>query len=84
MRVERSFRGISMRLAKKYLESVGAETVGEDFVEGDGWRAELAADTVSIGRSIELTEITVTFEGDPAVLDEIVERFAKKAIRAGG
>ena len=84
MRIERSFRGISMRLALKYLDSVGAETVGEDFATGSGWRADLESETVSIGPSLELTEVTVVFEGEEAVLDELVPAFAKKAIRAGG
>jgi hypothetical protein len=84
MRIERSFRGISMRLALKYMESVGAETVGEDFAEGEGWRADLSAETVSIGPSLELTEVTVVFEGEEAILEELVPTFAKKAIRAGG
>ncbi len=84
MRVERSFRGISIRLALKYLESVGAETVGEDSAAGSGWQAELSAETVSIGPSLELTEVTVVFEGEEAVLAELVPAFAKKAIRAGG
>ncbi len=84
MRVERSFRGISLRLARKYLESVGATTVGEEYAEGDGWRADLSARTVEIGPSLELTEITVVFEGDEAVLDEVVPVFARKAMRAGG
>lgn len=84
MYVERSFRGISLRLAKKYLRSVGAETVEEAAAEGEGWRAELSAETVSIGPSLELTEVTVAFEGEEAALDRVVPAFAKKAIRAGG
>lgn len=84
MRVERSFRGISLRLAKKYLESVGAESVGEDWAVGPEWRAELSAEKVSIGPSLELTEVTVVFEGEEDVLDSVVPAFAKKAIRAGG
>ncbi|MFB6086412.1 MAG: hypothetical protein ABEJ84_06350 [Halodesulfurarchaeum sp.] len=84
MRVERSFRGISLRLALKYMESVGAETVGEDFAEGDGWRADLSAEKVAIGPSLELTEVTVVFKGEGDVLEEIVPAFANKAIRAGG
>lgn len=84
MRVERSFRGISMRLALKYLESVGAETVGEDHAKGANWRADLSTETVAIGPSLELTEVTVVFEGEEGVLEDVVEAFAKKAIRAGG
>lgn len=84
MRVERSFRGISLRLAKKYLGSVGAESVGEDWAEGPDWRADLSAEKVSIGPSLELTEATVVFEGEEETLDRVVPAFAKKAIRAGG
>lgn len=84
MHIERSFRGISIRLALKYLNSIGAETTGEDYAEGEGWRADLSAEKVSIGPSLELTEVTVVFEGEEAVLEELVPAFAKKAIRAGG
>ena len=84
MRVERSFRGISLRLAKKYLESVGATNVEEAGAAGDGWHADLSARTVEIGPSLELTEVTVVFEGEEAVLDEVVPAFARKAMRAGG
>jgi hypothetical protein len=84
MRVERSFRGISLRLALKYMESIGGEAVGEREARGEGWQAELSAETVAIGPSLELTEVTVVFEGEEAVLDSVVPAFAKKAIRAGG
>ena len=84
MRVERSFRGISLRLALKYMESIGGEVVGDREARGDGWQAELSAETVAIGPSLELTEVTVVFEGEEAVLDSVVPAFARKAIRAGG
>lgn len=84
MRVERSFRGISLRLARKYLGSVGATTVEGDHAEGDGWQADLSARTVEIGPSLELTEVTVVFEGEEGVLNEVVPTFARKAMRAGG
>ena len=84
MRLERSFRGISLRLALKYMESIGGEAVDESAAAGEGWRADLSAETVEIGPSLELTEVTVVFEGDAAVLEEVVPAFAKKAIRAGG
>jgi hypothetical protein len=81
----RSYRGISSRAALGYLESVGGEQVGEDTVAGDGWRASVSAEKVSIGPSIQLTEVTVAFEADSHdVLDPIVEAFSQKAIRAGG
>lgn len=84
MRVEKSFRGISLRLARRYLENLGGETVDDETVAGDDWTADLAATTVSIGPSLQLTEVTVAFEGDATVLDDLVPAFAQKAMRAGG
>ena len=83
-RVERSFRGISERLAVRYLENLGGEPVADDAVEGDGWSARLSTETVAIGPSLTLTEVTVVFEGDAEALEPLIERFAKKAMRAGG
>ncbi|MHC3438785.1 hypothetical protein ACYJ1Y_11975 [Natrialbaceae archaeon A-gly3] len=82
--VERSFRGISKRLAARYLQNLGGEQVSEGAVEGEGWQAHLSADTVEIGPTLTLTEVTVVFEGDEAVLETLVEDFARKAMRAGG
>lgn len=81
---EKSFRGISQRLAVQYLVNLGGERVAEDRVEGDGWRVDLSAETVSAGGSMELTEVTVVFEGEDATLDPLVEDFTRKAMRAGG
>lgn len=83
MRVERSFRGISLDLARTYLESVGGSVEG-DHASGPGWEADLEAEKVSIGPSIELTEVTVTFQGEERVLEDVVEQFARKAVRSGG
>jgi hypothetical protein len=81
---ERSFRGISKRLAIKYLENLGAEQVDDDRVEADDWAADLSAQTVGIGPSVSLTQVDLVFEGDPERLDSLIERFAQKAMRAGG
>lgn len=81
---ERSYRGISQRAALGYLEGVGGDQVGEESVEGEGWRASVEDDTVSVGASLTLTEVTVHFEGEADTLDDIVDAFSQKAIRAGG
>jgi hypothetical protein len=89
MRVEKSFRGISERLARRYLSNLGGAIEGRD-AEGDGdvvagdWRASLSSEKVSIGPSVKLTEVTVVFEGDEETLDELVDAFSQKAMRAGG
>ena len=83
-RIERSFRGISERLAVRYLENLGGTPVDNGVVEGDDWVATLSAESVQIGPSLTLTEITVVFEGDGDSLESLVDSFARKAMRAGG
>jgi hypothetical protein len=89
-RREKSYRGISQRLAAHYLGNLGGEAVSEngegtvDAVKGDDWSAELSSGKASVGPSVELTEVTVVFEGDPETLDELVRKFSQKAMRAGG
>ncbi|MFP8955652.1 hypothetical protein ACLI4Y_02910 [Natrialbaceae archaeon A-CW3] len=83
-RVERSFRGISERLAVRYLENLGGERIDEETVDGDGWQAQFSAEQVTIGPTLTLTEVTVVFDGDETVLEELVPAFAQKAMRAGG
>ena len=86
MRRTKQFRGISKRLAANYLENLGGERANPDGdrIEGDDWTADLSAETVQVAGSIELTEVTVSFEGPQAVLEELVEDFTRKAMRAGG
>nr|WP_228546076.1 hypothetical protein [Halegenticoccus tardaugens] len=101
-RREKSFRGISQRLAVHYLTNLGGEEANDetgaddeapeaeaddetaDEVVGDGWRATLSSETVGVGPSLDLTEVTIAFEGDAETLDPLVERFSQKAMRAGG
>lgn len=83
-RVERSFRGISERLAVRYLTNLGGERVADDTVSGDDWTATLSSETVDIGPSLTLSEITIDFEGEADTLEELIDEFAQKAMRAGG
>ncbi|QSG05698.1 hypothetical protein [Halapricum desulfuricans] len=83
-RIERTFRGISARLARHYLSKLGGTIVDETTVEGPDWTATLSTETVEIGPSIELTEVTVVVEGDDETVPVLVESFARKAMRAGG
>ena len=85
MQETRQYRGISRRLAADYLENLGGRRVdGNDRIEGDDWSADLSAETVEVAGSMELTEVTVAFEGEAGVLEELVEDFTRKAMRAGG
>ncbi|MDR9381688.1 MAG: hypothetical protein RI560_08475 [Natronomonas sp.] len=86
MEETREFRGISKRLAVQYLETLGGERADEasDRIESDGWTAELSERTVNPVGSITLNEVRIHFEGDESTLGPVVERFAQKAMRAGG
>ncbi|MDZ7702435.1 MAG: hypothetical protein U5J98_10475 [Halobacteriales archaeon] len=80
----RTYRGISERAARHYLTRVGGELHDDGSVSGDGWRATVSSETVGIGPTLTLTEVAVAFEGDEATLDDLIERFSQKAMRAGG
>ena len=86
MRRRKEYRGISKRLAVDDLENLGGERVDPDGdrVEATDWRADLDAETVEAAGSIELTEVTVEFEGEAAAVEELIESFTRKAMRAGG
>jgi MoaD family protein len=81
---ERSYRGISRRLAIHYLTGLGGEKTAENRVEGDGWTVHLEESEATVGPTLSLTQVDVRFEGDPARLDGLVARFSRKAMRAGG
>ncbi len=84
MQREKSFRGITERLARRYLENLGGEVQDDGGVVGDDWEASLSSEKVSIGPTVELTEVTVAFDGDEETLESLVEEFSQKAMRAGG
>ncbi|NGM68432.1 hypothetical protein G6M89_05315 [Natronolimnobius sp. AArcel1] len=83
-RIERSFRGISERLARRYLTNLGGEEIDDETVAGEDWAATISSESVGIGPTLTLTEVTVVFEGEEAALESLVEDFAQKAMRAGG
>lgn len=51
---------------------------------GPDWAVDIETEEVTITSSIQLTEVQLAFEGDEETLDDLVERFARKAMRAGG
>ncbi|MEF8774702.1 MAG: hypothetical protein V5A23_06580 [Halobacteriales archaeon] len=57
---------------------------GVDRVQGDGWTVNLSTTRVSIGPSIEVTEVRTAFEGEAETVERLVEEFSFKAMRAGG
>ncbi|MFB6117155.1 hypothetical protein [Halosegnis sp.] len=84
MRQEKAFRGISQRLAAQYLRNLGGEGESDDRIEGDDWTAELDSEVVNVAGSMELSEVTIVFEGPEERLEPLIEDFSRKAMRAGG
>ena len=84
MRVERSFRGISQRLATHYLTNLGGEEVASGRVVGDDWEASLSESKATVGPTLSLNDVAVVVEVDAETLDPLVDKFAQKAMRAGG
>jgi len=91
------FRGISARLAVRYLRKLGgtplvdgetapdADDTAVSVVTGEGWIASVDSKKVRVGTSsLTLTEVTVEFDGTPAALDPLIAAFSQKAMRAGG
>lgn len=84
MQVEKSYRGISQRLARHYLCNLGGEAVDNGRIVADDWVATLSSQKVNPVGSFQLSEVTVTFEGEESVVEPLVEKFSQKAMRAGG
>ncbi|MFB6266649.1 MAG: hypothetical protein ABEI31_03230 [Halodesulfurarchaeum sp.] len=82
--ITRAFRGQHLEQAIGYLESLGGTRVSEERVEGDGWEATLEAERVPVGPSYRLTEVTITWTGDPEAVEDVVLQFRLKAFRAPG
>ena len=83
LRITRGFRGLSPPQAVRYLEALGGERVDDRTVEGPGWRATLETRVVPVG-AYRLTEVVITWAGDPEAVEAVVLRFRLKALRAPG
>lgn len=84
MHVERAYRSLPLWLAREYLIELGGHAEADGNVRGAGWRAQLSeGDSIPIG-ALRIGQIRMTFEGDVAVLDQVIAAFEKKALRAGG
>jgi len=84
LRITHGFRGVTPEQAIRYLESVGGERVDDRTVEGADWEAHLSMRVVPVGPSYRLTEVRITWIGDPDVVESVVLRFRLKAFRAPG
>lgn len=84
LRETRAFRGLTHERALGYLENLGGTVRDPELVEGDGWNARLSSRRVPVGPTYRLTEVTITWEGDPGAVESVITRFRIKAFRAPG
>jgi len=84
LRITHGFRGVNPEQAIRYLEALGGERVDDRSVEGPGWDAHLSTRVVPVGPSYRLTEVRITWTGDPDAVESVVLRFRLKAFRAPG
>ncbi|MDX1747849.1 MAG: hypothetical protein R3324_18095 [Halobacteriales archaeon] len=84
VREVRAFRGLTPEVAIGYLEHLGGERQGDRTVVGERWTAELETGIAPVGPSYRLTEVTITWTGDPDALDPVITGFRLKAFRAPG
>jgi len=91
-RLELSLRGLPEWLIRAYFQEMGATLVGsEDEAMGaeaptEGWSVSWTKQRVQVPGSsgLGLTQFDLVFEGDEALLEDVHERFMKKAQRGGG
>lgn len=84
VRVEHDYYGVPVWLMQEYLTQLGGRAVGENQMEGDGWRAELRpAQRRQIG-SLSVGGATVVFVGEQATLDALFAQLHWKTLRGGG
>ncbi|GAB4433090.1 MAG: hypothetical protein Kow002_20740 [Anaerolineales bacterium] len=81
--IVREMRGIPYFLLKEYLIEMGGAPIDENQVQGPGWRVEMSRmEPFRLGSlSVGQTRLEIHIEDDK--VDEFMEVFGKKTLRAG-
>jgi len=83
-KIEREIRGIPFFLLVEYLEEMGGIVIEKGHVKGPGWEVHLARiEPFRIG-SLEVGQSRLDIEIEDHQVDEFMEVFGKKTLRAGG
>jgi hypothetical protein len=82
-RIEREMRGIPFFLLREYLEELGGTAIRDDYIEGKGWKVEMTRmEPFRIG-SLSVGQTRLEFEIEDELVDDFMEAFGKKTLRAG-
>lgn len=80
----RELRGIPIWLLKIYLCEIGGSDMGENEIQGPGWRILLAQiDDFQVG-SLRVGQVRLQLEAEENVLEGLNTTLEKKLLRAGG
>jgi Domain of unknown function (DUF1952) len=82
-KIVREMRGIPFFLLREYLEELGGTALSDDQVQGPGWSVKLVhMEPFRLGSlSVGQTRLEMEIEDDQ--VDDFIDRFGKKTLRAG-
>ena len=82
-KIVREMRGIPFFLLREYLEEMGGTALGDDQVQGPGWSVKLTKmEPFRLG-SLSVGQTRLVIDIEDHQVDDFMERFGKKTLRAG-
>jgi hypothetical protein len=82
-KIIREMRGIPFFLLRDYLEELGGTAISDDHVQGPGWSVKLKRmEPFRLG-SLEVGQTRLEIEIEDHLVEDFLERFGKKTMRAG-
>lgn len=81
--MELEIRGTDAAVIKGYLRDLGGRDQAPGLLAGDGWQAALTEGEYRFSRWV-FPRVTVTFDGEPGRVAEVVKRLRLLAFRGGG
>lgn len=82
-KIVREMRGIPFFLLVEYLEELGGTVVNDDQVQGPGWSVSLTRmEPFRLG-SLSVGQTRLEIDIEDHLIDDFMERFGKKTLRAG-
>ena len=81
--IVREMRGIPFFLLREYLQEMGGRLVGEDQVQAPGWSVNLEHMGPFRLGSLEVGQTRLEIQIEDDLVDDFIDRFSKKTLRAG-
>jgi len=82
-KIVREMRGIPFFLLREYLEELGGIALSDDQVQAEGWSVKLTRmEPFKLG-SLSVGQTLLEIDIEEHLVDDFVEKFGKKTLRAG-